>query len=108
VVDDPSFRSLGAYGESVVQPGSLEWFVAASFTRAQAEGLGVRLVPEVTGQGGWDPAASYRTFRSTVRHLVASSVGRDRQRPQPEEERPKERAKTGDQPGDSDAPPTVT
>jgi hypothetical protein len=70
VVDDASLRSLGAHGESVIQPGSLEWFLAAASSRGAAEGFEVRFVPEVVGEGGWDPAASYRTFRSTVRRLV--------------------------------------
>jgi hypothetical protein len=70
VVDDPAFRSLGAHGETVLEPGSLEWFEAAAFARAGAEGLSVRMVPELMGQGGWDPAAAYRTFRSTIRRLV--------------------------------------
>ena len=107
VVDDPAFRSLGAHGETVVQPGSLEWFEAAAFSRAGTEGLAVRMVPEVTGQGGWDPAAAYRTFRSTMRRLVESNLGSGRDRRQPGEEGPEERARTGDQPRDSDAPPTV-
>ena len=107
LVNDPAFRSLGARGESVMQPGSLEWFETAAFARAPEEGFAVRLVPEVAGQGGWDPAASYRTFRSTIRRLVESSAGREREDAQPGEEGPEERAATGDQPRDSDAPPTV-
>jgi hypothetical protein len=71
VVDDASFRSLGARGESVIQPGSLEWFLAAAFGRAEREGFAVRVVPEVAGQGGWDPAAAYRTFREDMARLIA-------------------------------------
>jgi hypothetical protein len=70
VVDDASLRSLGAHGESVIQSGGLEWFLAAASSRGAADGFEVRFVPEVAGEGGWDPAASYRTFRSTVRRLV--------------------------------------
>lgn len=106
VVDDAIFRPPGTTGEAVIQPGSLEWFRAAASARAPAEGLTVRFVPEVEGQGGWDPAAAYRPFRSTIARLVTSSVaGRDRR--QAGEEGPEERAETGDQPRDSDAPPTV-
>jgi hypothetical protein len=107
VVDDPAYRSLGAHGASVIQPGSIEWFRAAAFARAGEAGLRARLVPEVTGQGGWDPAAAYRTFDEAVERLFrrpADGTGRDQQ---PGEEGPEERADTGDQPRGSDAPPTV-
>ena len=70
VVEDASFRSLGARGESVLQPGSLEWFRAAAFSRAEREGFAVRIVPEVAAQGGWDPAAAYRTFREDMDRLI--------------------------------------
>jgi hypothetical protein len=42
-------------------------------------GLAGRIVPEVQGQGGWDPASAYRTFRQTVAHLVgrARNEGED-------------------------------
>jgi hypothetical protein len=69
VVDDPSLRSLGAHGESVIQPGSIEWFRAAAFARAPHDGLRARLVPEMTG-GGWDPAAAYRTFDDAMERLL--------------------------------------
>jgi hypothetical protein len=106
VVDDASYRPLYARGEAVVQPGNADWFRAAAYTRAQAEGLKARVVPEVVGQGGWDPAAAYRTFREDVARLLQrgdhpSEVG------QPGEQAPEERAKTGDQPRGSEAPPTV-
>ena len=70
VVDDAAFRSLGASGVSSIQPGDLEWFRAAAFARAPAEGLAVRLVPGVHGQGGWDPAAAYRTFDDAMARLI--------------------------------------
>ena len=73
VVDDPSLRPLGAHGESVVQPGSLDWFRAAAVTRSDEEGLRVRFVPQVRVGGGWDPASAYRTFRQTVARLEAGS-----------------------------------
>jgi hypothetical protein len=79
VLDDPALRPLGARGESVIQPGSLEWFRTAAAARASEVGLAARIVPEVQGQGGWDPASAYRTFRQTVAHLVgrARSEGED-------------------------------
>jgi hypothetical protein len=73
VVDDPTLRPLGAHGESVVQPGSLDWFRAAAVTRSDEEGLRVRFVPQVRVGGGWDPASAYRTFRQTVARLEAGS-----------------------------------
>jgi len=70
-IDDASYRRLGTHGEVVVQPGSLGWFRAAALTRAVAEtGLSVRFVPGVT-QGGYDPAAGYRTFEEQVERLDA-------------------------------------
>ena len=66
--------SLGARGESVIQPGSIEWFRAAAFDRAEREGFAVRVVPEVTGQGGWDPAAAYRTFREDMTRLIDRGI----------------------------------
>jgi hypothetical protein len=79
VVDDPALRPLSARGESVIQPGSLEWFRTAAVSRAQEAGLAARIVPEAQGQGGWDPASAYRTFRQTVAHLVgrARNEGQD-------------------------------
>ena len=54
-----------------LQPGTLEWFRAASFVRVPAEtGLEVRLVPRVT-EGGFDPAAGYRPFEETIERLNA-------------------------------------
>ena len=66
VVDDPALRYPGTHGESVLQPGSVEWFRAAALVRAPQEGLAARIVPEAAGGGGWDPAAAYRTFRQAV------------------------------------------
>ena len=71
VVDDAALRSLGANGEAVLQPGSMEWFEAAATRRAADEGLAVRLVPEARGHGGWDPASAYRTFRQSVDRILA-------------------------------------
>src|SRR5918996_2958334 len=73
VLEDPALRPQGSRGETVLQPGSLEWFRAAALTRAGDAGLAARIVPEVAGPGGWDPAAAYRTFRQSVDLLLARS-----------------------------------
>jgi hypothetical protein len=72
VVDDASQRRQGTHGEVLLEPGSLEWFRAALLTRAPDLGLGVRFVPGPT-RGGWDPAATYRTFAEQVQRLNAGS-----------------------------------
>lgn len=69
VVEDASLRTLGASGEAMVQPGSVDWFRLAAVTRAPEAGLRARLVPEVR-EGGWDPAAAYRSFTEVVQQLV--------------------------------------
>jgi hypothetical protein len=53
-VDDSSMRPAGAGGETVVEPGDLEWFRTAALVRGAREGLSVRFV--TTAPGGWDPA----------------------------------------------------
>jgi hypothetical protein len=69
VVDDGAYRRLGTSGEVMIQPGDLEWFRAASQVRgAAATGLVARLIPGVT-EGGFDPAAGYRTFEATIERL---------------------------------------
>jgi hypothetical protein len=71
VVDDASLRSAGTSGESVLQPGDLEWVRAVALVRVPAEtGLIARFV---TGAqvGGYDPAANYRRFREQVAWLDA-------------------------------------
>jgi hypothetical protein len=66
VTDDAAYRRLGTSGEVQIQPGSLEWFRATAQVRATAEsGLLVRLVPGIT-EGGFDPAAGYRSFGDAV------------------------------------------
>ncbi len=57
VVEDASLRTAGASGETVVEPGDLEWFRVAARVRGEREGLSVRLVSE--SALGWDPAGSY-------------------------------------------------
>jgi hypothetical protein len=106
VVDDPSYRPLYARGEAVVQPGNADWFRAAAFARATPEGLKARVVPEMVGQGGWDPAAAYRTFREDVARLLARGIHPSEEH-EPCEHAPEERAGTGDQPRASDAPPNA-
>ena len=70
VVDDASYRQLGTSGEVVVQPGSLTWFRAATQTRATTESrLGARFVPGVR-EGGFDPAAQYRSFDESIDRLT--------------------------------------
>jgi hypothetical protein len=107
VVEDGAFRYLGASGEAVIQPGSLEWFREAAFARSESEGLAVRVVPELAGEGGWDPAAAYRTFRESMRRrFEEAQEAAAASRPQPGEKEPAERAATGDQPRGSAGPPT--
>jgi hypothetical protein len=72
VSNDASMRMLGASGDSVLQPGSLEWFRAAALTRAEVEGLSARIVPDLEPGEGWDPAGDYRTFRNEIRRIDAA------------------------------------
>jgi hypothetical protein len=88
VVDDSSMRPLDTRVDPVVQPGSLDWFRAAAFSRAKEAGLSVRLVPEVRGRGGWDPASAYRPFRQAVARLVTGAEQEGEGPEQPGETRP--------------------
>jgi hypothetical protein len=73
VVDDRSLRYPGTRGESVLQPGDLEWFRAVAQVRVPAEtGLVARLVPGVR-VGGYDPAANYRRFPDQIERLLSRS-----------------------------------
>ena len=74
IADDASLRSQGTHGPTLLQPGSLEWFRAALLSRAPALGLSVRFVPGIV-EGGWDPAAQYRTFEEQVDRLDAAGQG---------------------------------
>ena len=74
VVDDAAHRPAGSFGEAVVQPGSLEWFRLAALSRAAGADLKARLVPEVQGRSGWDPASAYRTFRQVVTRLESPAT----------------------------------
>lgn len=71
VVDDPSLRPPGTHGESLLEPGSSAWFRAAVQTRAEPLGLRVRFVARQI-VGGWDPAASYRSFDEQVDRMSSS------------------------------------
>lgn len=72
VVDDASYRRLGTHGEVVIQPGSREWFRAVVQARVPAETeLVGRFVPGVR-EGGFDPAAGYRTFEEQIARLTSS------------------------------------
>jgi len=69
VIDDPSMRSYGTAGPVLLPPGSLRWFRGAAQARSDAEGLGVRLMPETQGVMGWDPAGAYRTFNAAIERM---------------------------------------
>ena len=72
VVDDASYRQQGTHGDVLLQPGDLEWFRAVAQVRATVEtGLVARFVPGVL-EGGYDPAAAYRSFASTVERLTSN------------------------------------
>jgi len=71
VVDDPSLRAPGTHGEALLEPGSSAWFRAALQTRAEPLGLRVRFVTRQI-VGGWDPAASYRSFGEQVDRMSSS------------------------------------
>jgi hypothetical protein len=71
VDEDPSLRSFGTAGPSVLAPGSLRWFEAAARSRAPAEGLSVRFVALQDASVGWDPAGAYRPFTEQVERLAA-------------------------------------
>lgn len=71
VVDDPSLRGPGTSGESLLEPGSLDWFRAALVKRGESMGLRVRFVAAEIA-GGWDPAANYRRFGEQVERLSSS------------------------------------
>jgi hypothetical protein len=77
-VEDPALRTAGTTGPVILSPGSLPWFVHASRARAGSEGLVARLVADRPPDGGWDPAAAYRTFSQTVerRARMAGGTGR--------------------------------
>ncbi len=69
VVDDPAYRQQGTEGPVGLQPGTVEWFRAAAQVRAEEVGLVARVVSE-RREGGWDPAAQYRTFAESMRRYT--------------------------------------
>ena len=70
VLDDASYRRLGTSGEVLIQPGDLEWFRAVVQARIPSEtSLAARFVPGGT-EGGFDPAAGYRTFEQQIERLT--------------------------------------
>jgi hypothetical protein len=74
VVDDATYRRPGTTGEVVIQPGTMEWFRAAAQVRVPAEtGLASRLVPGIT-EGGFDPAAQYRSFNEEISRLTTPTA----------------------------------
>jgi hypothetical protein len=77
-VDDASTRPLGASGETVLEPGDLDWFLAAARIRSKQERLGVRVVASMPG--GWDPAGSYRPMRAWVEERTAGETSPARQK----------------------------
>jgi hypothetical protein len=64
--DDHSYRRFGTDGRAVLQPGTFGWFRAAAFERAPTEGFVARVVPGVEPGAGWDPAAQYLPFSTSV------------------------------------------
>jgi hypothetical protein len=59
-IDDPSMRPPGTRGETVAEPGDVEWFRVAARVRGRREGLSVRFVSD--RPGGWDPALDPQTY----------------------------------------------
>ena len=75
VTDAAAYRQLGTSGPVVLQPGDLAWFRAVAKVRAGAEtGLAARFVPEIT-EGGFDPAAGYRSFEEQIERLTELGHG---------------------------------
>jgi hypothetical protein len=71
VIDEASYRRQGTSGAVLIQAGSLEWFRAVVQARVPAEtGLTGRFIPGVR-EGGYDPAAGYRTFEESIDRLTS-------------------------------------
>ena len=62
--------------------------VRAAVEWARGRGLRVRLVPEVQGRGGWDPASAYRPFRQVVADMATRAREAGESAAQPGESRP--------------------
>lgn len=63
-VNDPSSRPDGSSGQTVLEPGDLQWFITAARVRGDREGLGVRFVTQ--NPGGWDPAGAYQPMGAWI------------------------------------------
>ena len=75
LTDDKAMRQRGTNGPVSIQPGDLAWFRTVAATRATAEtGLAARFVPEIS-QGGFDPAANYRSFDEQMERLTRRGHG---------------------------------
>jgi hypothetical protein len=75
LTDDAALRQRGTSGPVLIQPGDLAWFRTVAATRATAEtGLAARFVPEIS-QGGFDPAANYRSFEEQIERLTRRGHG---------------------------------
>lgn len=72
VVEDAALRRLGTRGEVLLTPGTSAWFREAVRVRTEELGLAVRFVPTRI-EGGWDPAAAYRTFEEQVERLTSAA-----------------------------------
>lgn len=70
VIVDSALRPRGSRGETVIEPGDLEWFRAAAAVRGEREGLSVRLASDAPG--GWDPAGAYRSMPAWVARKESS------------------------------------
>jgi hypothetical protein len=71
VTTDQARRRFGTSGPSMIEAGSLDWFVAVAQVRLPAEtGLVARFIPDVD-EGGYDPAGGGDTFSDSVERLSA-------------------------------------
>jgi hypothetical protein len=73
VAADAASRPAGRTGETVLEPGDLDWFRGAAIVRGDLEGFAVRFVSETAG--GWDPAGAYRSMRAWVADRETSPTG---------------------------------
>lgn len=61
----------------MLEPGDLDWFLAAARVRSKQERLGFRFVASM--RGGWDPAGAYRPMRAWVEQHTAGETAPVRQ-----------------------------
>ena len=70
VIDDPTARPAGTTGPVLIEPSGLGWFRAVAQVRVPAEtGFAPVFVADVV-DGGYDPAANYRTFEDQIERLI--------------------------------------